>query len=244
MLSNSSACQSCDSIWVVSGLNVRPRCSTKSRAIVGQSTPGEATTCAAYVPVAPLILPRNSARSTRASWRARRCTKTAISLPIVVGVAGCPWVWDRSGTSASSSAMSARVSMRVRAAGSHTSCTAPLTPSAYERLLMSSDVQQKWTSSERSPAPIWSRNSLIEYSTALTSWTVTASNVFSCSIVSRSKPAAHSRSWVFSSSSSSRVPRTAPDSARWMNHSTSTWMRSRLSAASERWSMRGAVSPR
>ena len=61
----SSACQSCDSICVVSGFQVRPRCSTNDRETSGQSAPGTATTCAPYVPVAPLSLPRYSSAAIR-----------------------------------------------------------------------------------------------------------------------------------------------------------------------------------
>ena len=62
----SSACQSCDSICVVSGFQVRPRCSTNALLTAGQSAPGTATTCAPYVPVAPLSLPRYSSAAIRA----------------------------------------------------------------------------------------------------------------------------------------------------------------------------------
>jgi hypothetical protein len=58
--SYSSACQSCDSICVVSGFQVRPRLSTKEREIEVQSRSGAATTWAEKVPVAPENLPRNS----------------------------------------------------------------------------------------------------------------------------------------------------------------------------------------
>ena len=54
----SSACQSWDSICVVSGFQSRPRDVTNSRDSAGQSADGSATTCAENVPVAPLNLPR------------------------------------------------------------------------------------------------------------------------------------------------------------------------------------------
>ena len=179
----SSACQSCDSICVVSGFHVRPRPSTKERANVGQSAPGTDTTCAAHVPVAPLILPRYSVASTRLIWRDRRCANTAISLPTVTGVAGWPCVCASIGTAAPASARPRRRSRSARIAGSHTCSVAALIVSAYARLLMSSEVQKMWTTSRRDgsvvPSPSLpaaaSRYSPIRYSTALTSWRVTAS---------------------------------------------------------------------
>ncbi len=91
----SSACQSCDSICVVSGFHVSPmRLVTNSLETAIQSTSGQAARCAPNVPVAPLILPRYSCALTLFSWRFRRYTYTASSLPSVVGVAGWPWVRD------------------------------------------------------------------------------------------------------------------------------------------------------
>src|SRR5699024_7528566 len=80
--------------------------------------------------------------------------------------------------------------MSAFARGSHTCSVAPLIPSAQDRLLMSSEVQQKWTSSLRSSAPISTRASLTVYSTALTSWTVTDSWADNVAMVSASEPAA------------------------------------------------------
>ena len=126
----SSACQSCDSICVVSGFQVRPRCSTKVCETATQSAPGTAARCAPYVPVAPLILPRYSAPSIRRSWRRSRWASTASSLPSVVGVAGWPCVRASIGTAACSRAIAATWSARARAAGSHTCWTASRTMSA------------------------------------------------------------------------------------------------------------------
>jgi len=127
MSAYSSACQSCGSICVVSGFHVSPSPSTNVRATSSQSVPGMATACAAYVPVAPLILPRYSARSTRASWRRSRAASTASSLPSVVGVAGWPWVRASIGTAAVARASSASASTSRAAAGNHTSRTAERT---------------------------------------------------------------------------------------------------------------------
>jgi hypothetical protein len=76
----------------------------------------------------------------RASWRWSRQASTASSLPIVVGVAGWPWVWASSGTSRRSEAIVASASTSAVARGSQTSVTAPLTITAYDRLLTSSLV--------------------------------------------------------------------------------------------------------
>ena len=114
-------------------------------------SPGTAAVCAPNVPVAPLILPKYSAASTRRNWRRSRCASTASSLPSVVGVAVWPWVRESMATPAVSWASAAIWSVSDVAAGSHTSRTAPCTMSAYERLLMSSDVQAKCTSSLRRP---------------------------------------------------------------------------------------------
>ncbi len=55
---------------------------------------------------------------------------TASSLPSVVGVAGWPCVRESIGTARLSSAIALICATSVRAAGSQTSSTAPLTPRA------------------------------------------------------------------------------------------------------------------
>ncbi|OLT54560.1 hypothetical protein BJF88_08570 [Cellulosimicrobium sp. CUA-896] len=214
------------------------------------------------MPVAPLSLPRYSAAPMRRSWRRRRCASTASSLPSVVGVAGWPWVRLSSGTAACSRAMSASWSASAVAAGSHTCSTAPRTMSAYDRLLTSSLVHAKWTSS---PTPgstvsapsdsgaVASRR-LTKYSTALTSCTVSRSIAPSSAISSPPNAAGICRRYATSASDSCGAPgttgRTAFSSTACtplhsvISHSTSTWMRSRLSAASLRWSTSGATAPR
>ena len=85
----SSACQSCDSICVVSGFQSRPRLSTNSREMRGQSASGigdevrgeRAGRAAELAQV--LAVPRSASRTRSSRW-----TKTASSLPMVVGVAG------------------------------------------------------------------------------------------------------------------------------------------------------------
>ena len=111
---------------------------------------------------------------------------------------------------------------------------------------MSSLVQPKWTSSVRcSPAPtIPSRRRLTKYSTALTSWTVSRSISASSATSSVPKSSTTWRSRDCSSTVRLRTPGTTPEPVRWISHSTSTRTRSRLSAASERWSTSGATAAR
>ena len=111
---------------MVSGFHARPRPSTKERETVGQSAPGAPTTWAAHVPVAPLIFPRYSVAATRAIWRPKRWANTAISLPMVTGVAGWPCVRASMGMSAPARARATRRPWRARAAGSHTCSVAAL----------------------------------------------------------------------------------------------------------------------
>ena len=198
--------------------------------------------------MAPLSLPRNSASSTRRSWRPMRQARTASSLPIVVGVAGWPWVCASSGVSRSAADISVSAPTSPAARGSQTCCTAPLTMTAYERLLMSSLVHAKWTSSAR-PASAGSgararSRFLRKYSTALTSCCVTRSVAASSSISAGPNVVTTSRSAACSAPVSRRTPGTTCCSVRWISHSTSTWTRARLSAGSDRWSTSGATTER
>ncbi len=67
----------------------------------------------------------------------------AISLPIVVGLAGWPWVRDSIGTSARSCARATKRAMTRSSVGSITCLRASFSISACEVLLMSSEVQAK-----------------------------------------------------------------------------------------------------
>lgn len=167
---------------------------------------------------------------------------------MVVGVAGWPWVCASSGTSRRSLAIVATCSTRAVALGSQTWATAPWTITAYERLLMSSLVQQKWISSA-SPASlsagaISASRFLRKYSTALTSWAVTRSVAAISSISAWPKSSTIARRRVTSSSVRERTPGTTCCWIRWMSHSISTWIRARLRAGSERWSTSGAMAVR
>ena len=187
----------------------------------------------------------------RAAGAAAASASTASSLPIVVGVAGWPWVWASSGTSRRSDGHRGELlDDGAWPRGSHTSRTAPLTMTAYERLLTSSLVQQKWMSSARPGprAPGRSRSSrfLRKYSTALTSCWVTRSvarhlvDLGGAEVVARRRAGPPARRSV--RRAHARARRSC--SVRWISHSTSTCTRARLSAGSERWSTSGATTPR
>ena len=94
---------------------------------------------------------------------------------MVEGVAGCPWVRDSIGASRWATASSRSASMTARSFGSHTRSTARCTVSAYEAELTSSLVHAKWVSSAIASRPSVESRSRTRYSTALTSWRVTAS---------------------------------------------------------------------
>ncbi len=121
--SYSSTCQSCDSIWVVSGLKPRSSDSMNSRETAGQSASGSAARWADHVPVAPENFARKSDASTCAAMRSRRHAKTASSLPIVVGVAGCPCVRDSIAASRCATDRALSAAMTERSFGSQTSST-------------------------------------------------------------------------------------------------------------------------
>jgi hypothetical protein len=72
----------------------------------------------------------------------------------------------------------------VRSFGSQTSVTARFTMSAYDVELMSSLVHAKWVSSAIESSPSFESLSRTRYSTAFTSWRVTASRSASQSISS------------------------------------------------------------
>ena len=246
----SSACQSCDSICVVSGFQVRPRCSTNALLTAGQSAPGTATTCAPYVPVAPLSLPRYSspadarAAGDAAGARARPAPCPASSASPAARASG-----RASAGRCSDRASSATWSTSAVAAGSQTSCTAPRTISAYERLLMSSLVHAKCTSSPTSrsadPSGAAASRLLRKYSTALTSCTVIFSIAASSATSSGPNVGDHVPQvrHVLVASAPGR-PARPPFDVRWISHSTSTCTRSRFSAASVRWSTSGATAAR
>jgi len=146
-VSKSDAMKSCGSICVVYGLCTNPRDSTKPLAKAGQSAAGAAERWAWYEPVAPAILPRTSSLSSAAICGRSRATTLAISLPTVVGVAGCPCVCESIGTSASECAIWTSLSTILRIVGSSTFARASRSISAYDRLLMSSEVHAKWMNS-------------------------------------------------------------------------------------------------
>ena len=100
----------------------------------------------------------------------------AISLPSVLGDAGWPCVRDSKGTLAFSRASSVNTESTFRSCGKSTSSRAPRNIKPCEVLLISSEVQAKWMNSlafNRSERP--ATFSFKKYSTALTSWLVTAS---------------------------------------------------------------------
>jgi hypothetical protein len=163
-------------------------------------------------------------------------------------VAGCPWVWASSGTSRRSEAIVASASTSAVARGSQTSVTAPLTITAYDRLLTSSLVHAKWMSSARprsaSSGAIWVSRFFTKYSTAFTSCWVTRSVAAISSISAAPNVRTISRRLSISDAVSRRTPGTTSRSVRWINHSTSTCTRARFRAGSLRWSTRGATAPR
>ena len=185
----------------------------------------------------------------RRSCRWSRCASTASSLPIVVGVAGWPWVCASSGTSRRSDAMVATASTSACAVGSQTCSTAPLTISAYDRLLMSSLVQQKWMSSASPLSRLRGRDlrqpALEEVLDGLDVVLGDALDLAHLGhllgpevlddltqrvllVVGEGPDARHDLARV----------------VRWISHSTSTRTRSRFSAGSERCSTRGATALR
>ena len=114
---------------------------------------------------------------------------------------------------------------------------------------MSSLVQAKWVSSARlessSAGASAVRRFLRKYSTALTSWTVTALDLGELvdlvgAEVVDDRP---QRGDLVVGRARAR-PGTTPWLVWWISHSTSTCTRCRLSAASERWSTSGATAPR
>ncbi len=152
------------------------------------------------------------------------------------------------GISRRSEAIVATFSTSSVARGIHTSSTAPRTMSAYERLLTSSLVQAKWTSSA-SPASsgagaMAASRFLTKYSTALTSCWVTFSVSAISAISAGPNSSTTARRASVSSAVRGRTPGIVPVSLRWMSHSTSTWTRIRFSAGSERWSTRAATAGR
>ena len=88
-----------------------------ARVSAGQSTSGSAAMCADHVPVAPENFARYSDASTCAATRSRRQTNTASSLPIVVGVAGWPWVRESIAASRCASASPRSVAITSRSFG-------------------------------------------------------------------------------------------------------------------------------
>ena len=109
---------------------------------------------------------------------------------------------------------------------------------------MSSEVQPKWTIAVRFSMPIPARRRPMKYSTALTSWTVTASISASSATEAASKEVTIARRAACCSAVSGPAPGSTDWAVRWISHSTSTWTRSRFSAASERWSTSGATAAR
>ena len=84
----------------------------------------------------------------------------------------------------------------------------------------------------------------MKYSTAFTSCTVTFSVDASSATDSASKSVTIARRPACCSAVSGSRPGSTRCSARWMNHSTSTWMRLRFSAASDRCSTSGSTAAR
>ncbi len=140
-----------------------------------QSTSGSAARCADHVPVAPENLARYSPPEICRATRSRRQAKTAISLPMVEGVAGCPCVRESIAASRCFTERSVSAAVTSRSFGSHTRSTARFTVRAYEAELMSSLVHAKWVSSAMASRPRVVRRSRTRYSTALTSCRVTDS---------------------------------------------------------------------
>ena len=123
--------------------------------------------------------------------------------------------------------------MTARSFGSQTRCTARCTVRAYEVELMSSLVQAKCVSSAIASRPSADSRSRTRYSTALTSWRVTASFSASQSISAWPNSRYSARRRALSASCSGDVPN-SERSVRAMSHSTSTSTRARLRPASER----------
>ncbi|MCY1222137.1 hypothetical protein D9M72_342160 [compost metagenome] len=165
--------------------------------------------------------------------RARRAATLAISLPSVVGLAGWPWVRDSIGCVALSLASSTRRACTRLSAGTMTPSRAPLSIMPCEVLLMSSEVQAKWMNSlAASSSALPLTCSLSQYSTAFTSWLVTAS-------ISLMRPASASEN--LSTSASSAASEAAenfgmsgrPAWASAISQCTSTLTRLRMKAASD-----------
>mmetsp|Transcript_1814 Transcript_1814/g.2880 ORF Transcript_1814/g.2880 Transcript_1814/m.2880 type:complete len:252 (+) Transcript_1814:923-1678(+) len=234
---NSSARQSCGSICVTYGFHTSPNDSTSRLAIAGQSTAGLATTCALYEPTAPAILPRTSTPRIDLTWARMRCTTLASSLPTVVGVAGWPCVCESIGTSASSCAMPVSFVSSSASMGRRTSSRASATISAYDRLLMSSEVHAKWKNSscDASAELAPPKCSLRKYSTALTSWLVVRSMFFTRSACSTVKPVVASDSSAATVAASNGWRKVKDgSSARRRSQRISTRTRCLMSAYSEK----------
>ena len=94
----------------------------------------------------------------------------AISLPIVVGLAGWPCVRESIGASARSCASATKRAITRSSAGSITSHRASLSIKACEVLLMSSEVHAKWMNSDTlSTSALPAKCFFSQYSTAFTS---------------------------------------------------------------------------
>src|SRR5690606_12831087 len=181
--------------------------------------------------------------ATASAARSSRTRTLAISLPSVVGEAVWPWVRESMGRAACSCASARRRAAICAIVGSRTSSRAARSISAWEVLLMSSDVQAKWMNSltrasSASPATVSRR----KYSTALTSWLVTRSMALIRAASASPKHSTTPRSRALPSGETGAKPG-MPASDRAMSHSTSTRTRSRMKAASEAKARRAATLP-
>jgi hypothetical protein len=176
-----------------------------------------------------------SDRGDARAARIRRAATLAISLPSVVGLAGWPWVRRQHRQLGVLVGQFARRAMILSSAGSRLASRPSRSISAWETLLMSSEVQPKWMNSvTRMTSALSARRSLSQYSMAFTSWLVR------CSMALMASPSATEKSAITPSSSAwwpaekAAISASSGSAARALSHSISTLTRLRIRPNSEK----------
>ena len=209
----------------------KPKTSTNSLPSCFQSFFGNAIWCALKFPVAPPNFAAKGIWLNSLIWLFNRSTKTIISFPSFVGVAGWPCVCANMGISFHCSANDCNLFWRLVTAGKYSCSIQSFQLKGIAVLLMSCDVKPKCIHSFSLAAFILSNSCFKKYSTAFTSWLVVSSICFICSASFKLKFSASASSCCFVSDDSIKNFL----SPRKIKYATSTFTRYFINAYSEKY---------